>query len=303
MRQSFYSFLVFLSLAAVISFPVPVFAITVGPAKIEYKNDPGATISGKFFVLNEGQEARTFYAVFEKFTEVDGQKRFLPSEKSELANWFKMEKSVALKAGEQREISYTIEVPKNAPPGGHFAVVWWGTAPPDSKQVAIITRAGILVYLQVSGKVDEKGEVFEFSLPSGKFFRFKLPEDFVVNFKNQGNTYLKPRGDIAIKNILGSAIAAFKINGKERIIFPENDQLLDVAKKFDKPPFAFGLYKAELALRWGEKENESLKSIRFFVFPWKIVLVVMIILAALLFVATKGIKKYNQWIISKHTRK
>ena len=277
-------------------------AVTVGPAKIEYKADPGDTISGTIFILNEGQEDRIFYAAFEKFTEVDGQKKFLPSEESELANWFKMEKSVSLKAGEQKEIPFTIEVPKNAPPGGHFAVIWWGTAPPDAKQVAIVTRAGILVFLQVSGEVSEKGDVSDFSLAGGKFFVFQLPEDFVVNFKNQGNTYLKPRGEVTIKNIFGSAIAAFKVNSKERIIFPENTQLLDVAKKFDKPPFALGLYKAELTLQWGEKQNDITRTISFIVFPWKTVLIVIIILAALLFVATKGIKKYNQWIVKKYSR-
>ena len=275
-------------------------AVTVGPAKIEYKADPGEIITGKLFVVNDGQEAQTFYAAFEKFTEVDGQKKFLPSEPAELSEWFKMEKSVTLKPAEQKEISFTVEVPKNAPPGGHFAVIWWGTASPDAKEVAIVTSAGILVYLQVSGEVNEKGDIGKFSLTKGKF-AFKLPDDFTVNFINQGNTYLKPRGEIAIKNIFGSTIANFKVNAKERIIFPENAQILDVAKKFDKPPFVFGFYKAELALQWGEKQSNILKSVWFFVFPWKTVLVGLIILAAILFIATKGIKKYNQWILKKYS--
>jgi hypothetical protein len=276
-----------------------VLAVTVGPAKIEYRVDPGTTISDKLFIVNEGQEEQTFYAAFEKFAVENGQTKFLPSEPAELAEWFKMEKSVTLKAGEQKEIPFTIEVPKNAPPGGHFAVVWWGTAPPGG-QVAIVTRAGILVFLQVSGEVNEKGDITEFSLIKGRFI-FKLPDDFVVNFQNQGNTYLKPLGEIAIKNIFGSSIAAFKVNFKERIILPENSQLLDIAKKFDKPPFAFGLYKAELALQWGEKGNSVQRDIWFFVFPWKTVLIVIIILAALLFIATKGIKKYNQWLLKKYS--
>ncbi|MFH1346976.1 MAG: hypothetical protein ABIH10_01865 [Spirochaetota bacterium] len=277
-------------------------AVTVGPAKIEYKVDPGQTISDKLFIVNDGQETRTFYAEFEKFTEIGGQKKFLPSEPAELAEWFKMEESATLKAGEQKEILFTVEVPENAPPGGHFAVIWWGTASPGKNQVSIVTRAGILVFLQVSGEINEKGEIVEFSLTKGNFFTLKLPEDFAVNFKNQGNTYLKPLGEITVKNIFGSAIADFNVNGKERIIFPDNEQLLDIAKKFGKPPFAFGFYKAELSLRWGEKESNGLKSIWFFVFPWKTVFVVIIILAGLFLLATKGVKKYNQWILEKYTK-
>ena len=279
-------------------FPLIAEAVTVGPGKIQYKTDPGAVISGKLFVLNEGAETQTFYAAFEKFIEQGGEKKFLPTEESELANWFKMEMSVTVEPGEQKEIPFTIEVPETAPPGGHFAVIWWGTAPPGG-QVAIVTRAGILVYVEVSGEINERGQLLNFSLPQGKFFVFQLPEDFTVSFKNAGNTYLKPRGEIKIKNIFGSEVAAFDVNNKERIILPGDTQSLNVAKKFEKLPFAFGLYKAELVLNWGEKNN-VLKSIYFFIFPWKIVLIGLIILAALFLLMTKGIKKYNQWIIKKY---
>jgi len=211
-----------------------------------------------------------------------------------------MEKSVSLEPGKQKEIPFTLEVPQTAPPGGHFAVIWWGTAPPEG-QVAIVTRAGILVYLEVSGEVNEKGELLNFSFQEGKFFVFGLPEDFAVNFKNSGNTYLKPAGEIKIKNIFGSLIAVVDVNNKERIILPEDAQALNVSKRFEKPPFAFGLYKAELALSWGEKQNDIQKSIYLFVFPWKVVLLAIIILAILYLLIIKGIKKYNQWIIKKYS--
>lgn len=278
-----------------------VLAVTIGPAKMEYRVDPGAVLESNITLINDTDAGQTLYPAFEKFIEVNGEKRFLPAEPTELANWIELPKSVALKSREQKQVPFTIEVPKNAPPGGHFTVIWWSTAPPTgSKQVSIVTRAGILVYLQVSGEVNEKGDVVEFSLTGRKFFMFEFPKDFVVDFRNQGNTYLKPRGGISIKNIFGSVITDFQVNSKERIIFPENNQLLDVAKKFDKPPFTAGFYKAELALQWGEKQNDILKSIWFLVFPWKTVLIVVIILAVILFIATKGLKKYNRWIISKH---
>lgn len=293
--------IIFVFLATFLFSFLPVNAVTVGPAKIEYRTDPGAIISDKLIILNEGQEDKTFYASFEKFIRKDGEIKFLPSEPAELAEWFKMKKSIVLKAGEQKEITYTIEVPKNAPPGGHFAVVWWGTASPSaSKQVSIITRAGILVLLQVSGEINEKGEIIGFSLPGKKFLVFKLPEDFAVNFANQGNTYIKPKGEINIKNIFGSNKAVLGVNDVNVIFLPEVEQNLRVAKKFDKPPFAFGFYKAELALNWGEKQNSVLKSIWFFVFPWKHALGGIIILAVLFLGLKKAIKKYNQWIIGKH---
>jgi hypothetical protein len=276
-----------------------IYAITVGPAKIEYKANPGEKINDRLVIINDSQTNQTFYAAFEKFTEVNGEKKFLPSEPTALSEWFKMEKTVTLKPGEQKNIPFTIDIPENAPPGGHFAVIWWGTAPNDSKQVSIVTRAGILVYLEVSGEINEKGSVTAFSLPYNKKIVFELPNDFIVNFKNEGNTYLKPKGEITIRNLFNNKIAAYKVNNKERIIFPNNSQILNIAPQFTETPFALGLYKATLALSWGEKDNHFNKTFNFIVFPWKTILVAFIILLITFLIFFKGIRKYNQWIINK----
>ena len=54
------------------------------------------------------------------------------------------------------------------------------------------------------------------------FFFFQLPENFNAIFKNDGNTYLKPQGEILIKNIFGRKIAAFNINEISVIFLPDN---------------------------------------------------------------------------------
>jgi hypothetical protein len=277
-------------------------AVTVGPAKIEVKTDPGNIVEGRVYVFNEGEETATFYADFEKFVEINGQRKFLPTEEAELANWFQMERTVTLGPQQGKDIPFTASIPENAPPGGHFAVIWWGTAPPEEGQVGIVTRAGILAFFEISGEVDEKGEVSTFSLPKGGFFVFQLPEDFEVEFKNVGNTYLKPLGEIRIKNILGSEIALFSVNENKRNILPENISILDIAPQFEEKPFALGLYRAELTLRWGGEPDVFQKSFYFFVFPWKTILLGLIILLILIFLLTRGIKKYNQWVVKKYAR-
>ncbi len=283
-------------------------AVTVGPAKIEIETDPGSVVTGNIHVFNESGEAATFWADFEKFIEVNGERKFLPAEETELASWFEMEKNVTLGATQGKDIPFTINVPKNAPPGGHFAVIWWGTAPPQQEgqgeQVSIVTRAGILVFLQISGEVLEKGEVSVFSLLKKKFFVFQLPDDFKVQFKNEGNTYLKPKGEIKIKNIFTSTVAIFSINEKGRNILPGDSRILETAPQFKKKPFTFGFYRAVLSLEWGDAQKPKTfeKSFWFFVFPWKVVLITLITLAALVLLFTKGVKKYNQWIISRAKR-
>ena len=298
----YFSFLILIAAFTVIV-PTSVLAVTVGPAKIEYRTDPGAIINDTLILINEGGTKQTFWPAFEKFTEVNGEKKFLLGEPTELANWIKIPKSVTLEPKEQKNIPFTIEIPKNAPPGGHFAVIWWGTAPPEGpKQMSIVTRAGILVYLRVSGEVNESAELLKFAPEGGKFFWGKMPENFIVLFKNSGNTYLKPQGEINVKNIFGSKRVTLAVNNVNIILLPEGEKNLQIAKKFDKPPFALGFYKAELTLRWGEKPESIQKNAWFFVFLWKQALGGIIVLAVLFFGLKKSIKKYSQWIVSKGTR-
>ncbi len=302
MRKLLFVIFLFLIVALIFIAPNFVSAVTVGPAKIEYRADPGTVIEGSLILINDSGAKQTLYSAFEKFTEANGEKKFLPAEPTELANWFNIPKSVTLEPGGQKNIPFTVEIPKNAPPGGHFAVIWWGTASPESKQVSIVTRAGILVFLRVSGEVNESAELFKFSAGEGKFFWGKMPENFAVFFRNKGNTYLKPQGEILIKNIFGGKIANFGVNEVSSILLPDTETNLRIAKKFEKAPFAFGFYKADLSLRWGEKPESIQKNVWFFVFPWKHVLGGIIILFVLFLGFKKGIKKYNQWIISKYAK-
>lgn len=292
MKQVLLLFLV--GFLLVFYFPFSAFAVTVGPAKITERTNPGDTISGDIVLINDSNAKQTLYPAFEKFTEVNGEKKFLPGEPTALTAWFRLPKSVTLNVGEQKRIPFTIKVPKDAPPGGHFAVIWWGNAPPEG-QVSIVTRAGILVFLQVSGEVNEKGEVLSFR-PKGFVFR-GMPLEFKLLFKNVGNTWLKPTGDIFIKNIFGTTRAVFRANSGERIILPGNEENLRVAPTFEKKPFLIGMYGAELTLQWGEEAEKFEKSAYFIVLPILPIVIALVVLAAFYF----GIKRYNRWIIAKAT--
>ncbi len=302
-RQKFFLifyFLLFIFYFCTFNF---VFAVTVGPAKIEYKVNPGEKISDKLFLYNETEQTQTYYASFEKFTIENNEMKFLSGEPTELPNWFKMERSVTLKPKEQKEIPFTIEIPPDAPPGGHFAVIWWGTGAPtkEAGQVGVVARAGILVFLQVSGQVNEKGSIVEFSLPGKKFIVFKFPEEFLLKFKNEGNTYLKPKGEIVVKNIFGAKIAYYDVNTKDAIVFPNNTRDLNVLKKFNQPPLGFGLYRAVLNLNWGENQKAE-KTIYFVALNW-FVLIAILLIIFVLFLLPKAIRKYNQYIIEKYSQK
>src|SRR3989338_6951374 len=64
--------------------------------------------------------------------------------------------------------------------------------------------------------------------------------------------------------------------------------------------FAFGLYKAELDLTYGQEQKTAEAQFRFFVFTWHLLSIVFAILAIFGLLGIVGLKKYNRWIISKH---
>lgn len=275
-------------------------AVTVGPVKLEYVVDPGKTLKGNFFLQNEGSVTQNFYPSFERFMEdSSGQKNFT-KEESDLATWFKVATPVVLRPGEGKQIPFTIVVPKNAPPGGHFAVIWWITTPPGpaGKQVSIVTRAGILVYLTVTGDVKEEGSLLGF-YPATRFFT-STPLNFSILFKNSGNTYLKPSGSVQIKNIFGGVAAEAPVNEFGSNVFPQVNKTFSVS--LNPTGFFFGLYHAVLNLSYGSNQQTVSAGRWMIIASWGKIIVFLVILFLIFFAIPKGIKKYNAWILSKARR-
>lgn len=288
--------IIYLSLAilAVITATPIAHAVTVGPVKLEYVTDPGKTIEGKLFLQNEESVTHSFYPSFEKFTEVNGQKSFT-KEKSDLSTWFQVEQKITLKPGEGRQIPFKIAVPNNAPPGGHFTVIWWSTSPPSEsgEQVSIVTRAGILVYLTVSGDVRESGTLSNFR--GLNRFSNGAPFAFSYTLENTGNTYLKPSGELAIKNIFGKTRASLPANQYGTNILPQSSR--DFNDQIQSDNFFFGIYRAELNLAYGT--SKDLVSYWFFVLPWDATVITIALLLVFFLVIPRGIRKYNAWIIQQ----
>ncbi len=280
-------------------FPIQSRAVTVGPGKLEYSVDPGQIVSGQMFLMNETQSPATFYPSFEKFTEDNGEKIFT-KEESDLSTWVKSSSSVALKPGESKNIPFTIEIPQDASPGGHFAVIWWSNAPPG-QGVSIVTRAGILLMLRVSGDIKEEGRILSFDTDNLKRFFTSFPIPFSIVFKNDGNVYVKPSGKITIKNILGQTKASLPVNKFSLQILPNSKRTF--GEQWESTKFAFGPYKVELSLVYGESKKEVSQSFWIWVITWKLIAAIIILLFIIFYVIPKSIKKYNRWIVEKYAKR
>lgn len=316
----------------------PVFALTISPVKMEISGDPGQTLHGQIELFNEQDETKTFYSSAQNFEArgESGTPYFLPETNKGLASWIKVQENVVLKAGERKAIPFTIQIPQGIEAGGYFAAIFWGTSPPQAQsggQVAIGGRLGMLILLSVTGETKQGGGLLDFKIDGNSRVLSSLPITFVYRFSNDGSERIKPVGELKIKNLFGFTAATLDANSQNGNVLPksirkfsvvwfgksqntsvvitpskekaeESKQGFFTAVKNQWHNFALGPYKAELNLSYGKlSESEATQkaeaSYRFFVIPWQLLSIIIVILAVVGFLGVLGIKKYNRWIIKK----
>ncbi|KKP98269.1 MAG: hypothetical protein US71_C0012G0024 [Parcubacteria group bacterium GW2011_GWD2_38_12] len=320
-----------------LTFVQPVFALTISPVRMEISGDPGQTLQGELELLNEQKESKTFYSSAQNFEArgESGAPYFLPDTSKGLASWIKVQESVTLKPDERKTIPFSIEIPRNTEPAGYFAAILWGTSPPQTQgggEVTIGGKLGVLILLSVSGETQEGGGLLEFKTEGGKFLT-SLPITFNYRFSNDGSQRARPEGRLKVKNIFGGTSAMLSANSSLGNILPKSIRKFEVVWKtksqddFDEfakvkqqyiknteeekvegffgavrnewKNFAFGLYKAELDLTYGQEQKTAEAQFRFFVFPWHLLSIIIFIFALLGIGGWFGLKKYNRWIIKK----
>jgi len=302
-------------------FPFQSLALTISPAKIIISADPGEKVETTMRVRNDLERTVTHISSVERYTVRGGEEPIFYPEAFGLPTWIEVPSELTLGPGESVDVPVKIRIPEDAPPGGHYAAIFWATAPPKGEgAVGIVTKVGALVLLEVSGEVIESGEVVDFRAPK-KLFTHR-PVSFSFALKNTGNVHLMPSGEVIIKNIFGRTLAILKVNPGEYYALPETTRTFTTQNwepegglpkiegkgflaelKREKAGFALGYFKADLNLEYGKERKTGQASFGFWVLPWRILLIGILILAVIILFFTKGIQKYNQWVISKATKK
>jgi len=297
-----------------LSFVVPLGgnAVTVIPPILEgIKAEPGKTYEGKFQIHNGTDAPHIYYFIAQNFgpSDEEGTPGIESEEESQLglASWIEYESDQLMVAvGETQTVRFKINVPNDAEPGGHYAAIFTSTSPPEEvKKIGLGERTGVLLLVTVPGEIREKSELVEFSLAAGKKMYNRPPVEFLLRVKNDGNIHFKPLGDITI-NGWGGEKAKIEANPKRGNILPQSIRAFHpVWKAVDLKEggfmaelknewnnFGFGRYNAHLEMVWGSNDEKIISNIKFWVFPWRVLLVVLIILIIILLL----IRSYNKAI-------
>lgn len=328
--NNYSNYRVLLTLFAVITlgvciFPAPTNALTMTPTRFEISGNPGDTLREEVLLINEGKNYETFYSSFSNFeAQGDSGSPAFVEPIDDLGTWMTTElSSINLGPGQQKIIPFEITIPKDAEPGGHFAVIFWGTSPTGAGGgVSIGAKTGILVLLSVNGEVKEEAGLLNFNTTDSKFWYSTLPVSFEYRFKNDGGDRIKPSGKITIRNTIFLPTEKLDANPVEGNVLPSSTRKIKVDwVKYERPldyvtptgtfakfwsnvsyqwkNFAVGLYSANLNVAYGVQEQHVKKTTFFFVFPWQLVLVLLFVFIILFWGGKKFIKRYNKYIIEK----
>lgn len=299
-------------------------ALSVSPVRIEVSGNPGETVTREMVITNESEGNGVYYSSFSNFEASGdtGSPSFVEP-KDGIGTWMSTTASIDLKAKESKTIKFSIEIPKDAEPGGHFGAIFWGNSPnTPGSGVAVGSKTGVLVLLSVNGDVKEDGGLVDFNTKDNKIFYNTLPVSFTYRFRNDGGDRIKPIGKITMHDLLYIPEDKIDANPGGGNILPSSTRRFNIdwvknprpqdyvapsgvlGKFFDQAlyqwdNYAFGPYFAKLNLLYGTDATRVKDTVFFFVFPWQLLICLAIIVFILWWGGRRLLRRYNRHIIQK----
>ncbi|MEN9649257.1 MAG: hypothetical protein RL094_224 [Candidatus Parcubacteria bacterium] len=249
------------------------------PGKMELFVNPGETLTRNVMVTSRINKRSNFLVQIEDF--IGSKEEQMPvvllgDQKSPYTfkdNILPEVDSFNLDFGQRITLPISITVPKDARPGGYYTSVIIANQPDEASddsgagRTRVISRVGVLLFIRVNGPVVEKGQLDDFRLKEGKRQLGVLqsgPLSFEILFNNTGTVHLVPHGEVKIKNAFGQEVAKLPVDAY--FAMPNAFRYRQVT--WEKQILA-GRYTAELSLTKGYGDEVDVKTISFWVLPWK----------------------------------
>ena len=273
----------------------------VAPARQILTIDPGETKTISIKFINQGTSPVGGIVGVADFVVLDksGTPHFLDSENGlsslySAASWVTLPSPDAvITAGGQILLQAKIAVPVDAKPGGRYFGIYFepGTTIPSEIGAefeagqAITPRLAGLVYLRISGPIEENAQVIRFAAPD---FNEYGPVKMTTDIINRGNYHIRPIGKIDLYDFLGRKVATADL--EEQNIFP------DATRTYSNElgsQIMLGKFTAKLTASYGEAGQVLTATTSFWAFPWRIALIILltiIIIALVTIIMLKSLK-------------
>lgn len=289
-------------------------ALEIAPPVVNLKADPGQTITTKISLRDISQDPLIVTGEVNDFVAAgeDGTPKVILDDENaaedpySLKSWIAPLPELKLEPRQIKDMTVTIRVPSDAAPGGYYGVIRFTGTPPELEGTGVSLSAslGSLVFVRVSGDAKESMQVEEFTttLNGNNTSLFEAaPVNFMERLKNTGNTHLQPAGQVTITDMFGQKVAVVNVNLPPRNVLPQS------IRKFEQPldstvignKILFGRYTADLNITYGDSHQTLTASTTFWVIPYKLIGIGIVVIIAGFFLLRFLIRRYNRKIIQK----
>lgn len=258
-------------------------SFTISPPTVKKTLTPGISTQGILKVTNSSDTPLTFLIGKEDFVVLDdsGTPVKVPegtADKFAASHWISFDQnSVDIDAHDTGSVVYTITPPTYVSPGGYYLAV---TFQPQSAQ-ATKTQATIqpviqaLFLLTIPGNTKEDARITQFAAPD---FQEYGPIAITTQVQNNSDIHIKPVAMIAISDMLGRQVALLSL--EQHNIFPGG--IKRIYKNTLEKHWLLGMYTARISLSYGKTNHLLSAKTTFIVFPWKIAVVITLIVILIL---------------------
>lgn len=272
------------ALVAALTFPLTVGAaesltVSVTPPLFQLSMGAGEYWASTLKVVNTNAYDVDYYTTVVNFEPAGerGSSSFKPvaddfgseHDRGTLASWIKVTtEPIPVPAGQSVDVPFTVQVPNDAPPGGHYAAILVGTQPPNvtgtGPQVSVASYVSTLFFVKLRGDVIEEGRIRQFS--SERDLYDTTDVTFNVRFENTGTVHVRPVGDIRVFNMWGKERGVIPINQGTTFgnVLPKSIRRYDFKWSGEFSPFEIGRYKAVLTLGYGSDVVRTTSAVTYF---------------------------------------
>lgn len=228
--------------------------IVVSPGSTDIALDPGGSITKSVTVVNKGEKAVLVGVTAVPFM-VEGEayapRYALAPGAVDASAWIQFMGSAAaavLRPQEVREISYVVQIPSTAKPGGYAAAVFV-TSRPELPEGAIVVhdRVSVPQYITVKGEMQSSGTAQAGSLP-GVLWGGTLQLPYTVT--NTGEGHFTAKVTATVKTLWGATVYE---RSDERYVLPGTERRIKLEWQ---PDMVLGIYKIEQSAEYlGTAQN------------------------------------------------
>lgn len=258
-------------------------AFSISPLKYTISLDPNDSKDLVVTVKNDSNINKEYVAVVAGVQQDDLGRSVIKSNSDIAESWIKYQnKKIVLAGGKAGELIFTINIPKNVPPGAHYIAI----GAQEKSESNVGSQLMTMVVLQVAGTAKESLIIEKF-VPTKNYF-FNDEFKYLLQLKNIGNVDLSLNGKLQIYNFKNNVVNTSPINLGNKL-FAQSNRTAQISPYLENKFLLPGYYRSMLVVDYGLTKQQVIGSVDFWYLPvWSFYL-----LFGLLLILFFVIKKNN----------